>query len=691
MLAAHAAFAQSWAHLSFPGGTTPIARGMNGAPGVYDPASNRMIVFGGRDRDGKNLNDVWVLENANGLGGTPQWVELIPNGAAGSPPARSGHSTVYDSANNRLIIFGGCGGYCAPVLNDVWVLTNANGLGGTPVWTPLQIAGTVPPAPTNAAAAYDSEYNELIVFGGQDGSANPCSTFSDTWTLSNANGLGGSGAWIKVASFGSAPMGQNGAAAAYTTGALILFGGLAMVNGTCTATNDVHELLGPPYFLVVADLTPEGTLPPARSFASIVFDAISGQMLLFGGVDGSGNYLNDVWNFFGQWTQVTPKNSPPAARSGQAAVFDSANERMTIYGGSDASGVLSDTWVLHGPGVSGLSCIAISGVPNILHAEGIAEQVADVVLNCIGGTPAPQGKPIPEYTITYTLNTNITSRLLPEAPELSEALLLIDEPYPTNPLSTSVIREPSSPSQILCTPLGSACSESGTGGTPSPYQTQPNVFVGKQTGPNSLEWKIPIDPPGGNFTRVIRLTNVRANASALPVATGLIPTEVQATVEIQGSPSVRLAGGQQLVVANSLPGISASVLSNASIPQCEPHNAVLLGKSGRAAFDFTVQAQESRPAGFEYPNYGTTLFGAEFPPALVEQNVPGFNYQTETGFYSPSLFTTAPTIGHADFGTRLLVSLGPISAGTHLLRRRRNCWTAPTYPSEPERELRARL
>jgi len=88
---------------------------MNGQPGAYDPASNRMIVFGGRDREGKNLNDVWVLVGANGIG-AHQWVELIHNGAAGSPPARSGHSTVYDSVNNRLIVFGGCGGYCVPVL-----------------------------------------------------------------------------------------------------------------------------------------------------------------------------------------------------------------------------------------------------------------------------------------------------------------------------------------------------------------------------------------------------------------------------------------------------------------------------------------------------------------------------------------------------------------------------------------------
>jgi Galactose oxidase, central domain len=189
LLFAQSALAQSW-NLLAPTGPKPAARGMNGTPGVYDSTSNRMILFGGRDGSGQNLNDVWVLENANGLGGAPNWLELIPNGAAGSPPARSGHSTVYDPVNNRLIVFGGCGGDCLPVLNDVWVLTNANGLGGTAVWTELQVTGG-PAARTNAAVAYDSTKNELFVISGQDGTADPCSSLSDLWVLFNANGSGG--------------------------------------------------------------------------------------------------------------------------------------------------------------------------------------------------------------------------------------------------------------------------------------------------------------------------------------------------------------------------------------------------------------------------------------------------------------------------------------------------------------------
>ncbi len=642
-----------------------------------------MIVFGGRDGDGKNLNDVWVLVNANGLGGGSQWVNLIPNGAAGSPPARSGHSTVYDAANNRLIIFGGCAGYCVPVLNDVWVLTNANGLGGTSVWSQVSVVGNGPPARTNAAAAYVANSGYLIIISGQDGSADPCSTFSDVWALSVPSLPGESSGWNHSSEY-DLPVGINGAAAAYTPplgtgpspqGTITLFGGMRVLNGSCQATNEVWRISPSlPAFIQWDNLVLNGGAgaPPARSFASAFYDPTGQRLLVFGGLNASGAYLNDVWalsNSASHWSLVNPKSAPPPARSGQTAIFDSVHQRMTIFGGTDASGLLNDTWVLHAPGIPEFGCIAFSGVPNIVRAEGIAELMGDLMLNCTGGKPTPQGVPIPEYTVTYTLNTNITSRRLPETPNLSEALLFIDDPWPTMPSPSYLTPpQPQPPSQILCTPVGSNCGETGTGGTPNPYATQPNVFVGKQVGPATVSWKVPIDPPGASGVRVIRLTNVRGNASLLPLPSDVVLPAVQmnARVKISGTLSAPLLGAPQNAVGQSVRGAPASVSSTASLPRCKPHNAVLLGGSGTAAFDFSVQVQEGFAYAFKNRNYGTNLDGPVFPAPLAEQNVPGFVYDTETGFYSPSLFTPAPTLGLADFGTRIHVSFGPISAGTHL-------------------------
>jgi galactose oxidase-like protein len=100
---------------------------------VSDSANDRAIMFGGAANCGP-LKDVWLLTNASGLSGPSAWTQLTPTGTG--PDARYAANAVYDAASNRMIVFGGAaGGYCAgapPLRNDVWILTNANGLGGTP-------------------------------------------------------------------------------------------------------------------------------------------------------------------------------------------------------------------------------------------------------------------------------------------------------------------------------------------------------------------------------------------------------------------------------------------------------------------------------------------------------------------------------------------------------------------------------
>ncbi|HTR35413.1 MAG TPA: kelch repeat-containing protein [Bryobacteraceae bacterium] len=676
LLTAHIASAQSWTQLS-PSGDLPPGRGFNGSSAVYDPSSNEMVVFGGRDSNGNNLNDVWILTNANGQGSS-QWVNLIPNGADGSPPARSGHSAVYDAVNNRMMIFGGCSGYCAPALNDVWVLTNANGQGGTPSWT--EISSSVGPAArTNSAVVYDPAHNDLVVFGGQDGSENPCSTFSDLWTLSHANGLGGSPLWQRPLYIGPVPIfpGQNAPSVAFdpTTEVMTVFGGTGMVNGSCRATNAVSQvsvgnIFAPTWQSVLSDGAAGS--PPARYLHSAVYDATGGRMLVFGGSDGNGNYFNDVWSLsnatgFGSpvWTKLTPSGGPPPARGSQAVVFDSVDQLMTVFGGNNASTWLNDTWVLPAPGISGLSCSALASPSNI-RSEGLAERLGDQILQCTGGTPTPQGQPIPQYTVTLKLNTNVTSRPLPIGRKLSEALLMIDEPFPQSPIPSSQSPYQQEPPQILCKPLGKVCQEIGTDGSPSPYQSQPNVFVGAQTGANSLQWTVPIDPPGVNIARYLRITNVRVNALELGPPPPLPqPVQVLGTVTVAGSQQVPLSGSQT-TLGSAQSGAIASASGNPSLPVCVAHNASLEGASGAAAFDFNVQVQEVFPFSFRVRNYGSILFGPSFPPEISEQNVPGYPYYTETGFYVPSLITSAPEIGLADSGTRILVKFASVQPKVHL-------------------------
>jgi|GEM_PF-4337473 len=77
----------------------------NAQSAAYNPASNTLVIFGGQieaqlPQNYTDLNDLWVLTNANGLGGTPNWVNLIQQGDPASPTPRYGAFTAYDQANN---------------------------------------------------------------------------------------------------------------------------------------------------------------------------------------------------------------------------------------------------------------------------------------------------------------------------------------------------------------------------------------------------------------------------------------------------------------------------------------------------------------------------------------------------------------------------------------------------------------
>lgn len=163
------AAAQTWTQLS-PSGGPPGVRVNHSA--VFNSTNNRMIVFGGLNADGVAhsgplFNDVWVLANADGLGGSSTWTQLSPTG--GPPSARFTHSAVYDAVNNRMTVFAGDPnvGSCGGAVNDVWVLTNADGTGGTPNWVELSPTGVLPSLRDTHTAVYNPATNRMVVFAGR--------------------------------------------------------------------------------------------------------------------------------------------------------------------------------------------------------------------------------------------------------------------------------------------------------------------------------------------------------------------------------------------------------------------------------------------------------------------------------------------------------------------------------------------
>lgn len=78
----------------------------------------------------------------------------------------------------------------------------------------------------------------------------------------------------------------------------------------------------------------------------------------------------------------------------------------------------------------GVVCTLNAGTPPFVRSSGFSELLGDIVANCQGGTPTPNGGMIPQYDISITLNGPVSSRLL-TAGGMLEALLIVDEPNST--------------------------------------------------------------------------------------------------------------------------------------------------------------------------------------------------------------------------------------------------------------------
>lgn len=168
---------------------------------------------------------------------------------------------------------------------------------------------------------------------------------SDTWIWDGVN-------WSQ-ASPATSPSAREGATMAYDnlTGQLILFGGVTAVGSGLL--DDTWSWDGSNWVQLTS-----ATSPPARYDAMMGYDNATGQIVLFGGFGSAGNTgnLNDTWTWDGTtWTQATPAVSPPARVNGSMA-YDLANQALVLFGGTPTTtsqstppgDFLNDTWVFDG-------------------------------------------------------------------------------------------------------------------------------------------------------------------------------------------------------------------------------------------------------------------------------------------------------------------------------------------------------
>jgi len=350
-----------------------------------------------------------------------------------------------------------------------------------------------------------------------------------------------------------------------------------------------------------------------------------------------------------------------------------------------------------------ITCAATAGVNNIVRAEGITELLGDLILNCTSTVNATTfGAPIQQTNFQLSINTNITSRIVSTTGNISEALLLIDEPYPAAgggnppPPIGNLPSATNAQAQLACPATNNTNCQIiskgagiGTTGNYNGSTGHPNIFQGYQNGVNTIAWNgVPVDPPGTSGARILRFTNIRANAFQLGVSSTLVPTQIFALISLNGSTNLTVnQNSTGTAIGTVIPGLLqpptvalGSIPGPASYQQCNSVNTYLIPTLGVSPTDsgITVTATEGFAYSFKPQNYGQ-YYNVRYaaapdylaPGQLYLQNVPGFSYQTESGFAPAVVGLTQPSsgtevVGYADHGTQIQFTVSGISSGVTL-------------------------
>ena len=267
-----------------------------GGLAVYDSANDRVIYFGGLRGTSQVSNDVWELK-ADAFG-MYKARKLSPSGSL--PPQRWLMAGCYDVANHRMVIWGGQN--ASTILGDTWALDLTN---GSEAWTQLSPTGTAPTAAWQCAYVYDSVTKRLYVHGGQTGASYTSQLFYLDISTTNS-------AWANTSVTGG--LAVRGAVMRYdsTNQRLICFGGFdgTLVNNTVRYTSTAS----------FTSWTTQATVNTPAARRSAGTGMINNSFVVTCGRPVSGAWFNDVqeldvsltpasWT----WKTRTPKIYQPVA------------------------------------------------------------------------------------------------------------------------------------------------------------------------------------------------------------------------------------------------------------------------------------------------------------------------------------------------------------------------------------------
>jgi hypothetical protein len=128
------------------------------------------------------------------------------------------------------------------------------------------------------------------------------------------------------------------------------------------------------------------TSPPALADASMVYNAATGNVVMFGGLTGGRvRPIGGTWVWDGStWTMKSTPVSP-TPRHGAAIAYDAATGNVILFGGYSGNGRTADTWVWNG---SAWTMRSPATIPPPRYEASMTYDAAAKNLVLFGGSPA---------------------------------------------------------------------------------------------------------------------------------------------------------------------------------------------------------------------------------------------------------------------------------------------------------------
>lgn len=130
---------------------------------IFDSRSKRMVMYGGRDNSFV-LFDIWGFDLDPNSPTFEKWQDLTVYDRY--PRGRADHVAVFDSVKNRMLVYGGWDDDRNEYLNDTWAFYFAVSPDTAGRWQQIDTGDSYPPRRRHSVSVYDSARDWFIIFGG---------------------------------------------------------------------------------------------------------------------------------------------------------------------------------------------------------------------------------------------------------------------------------------------------------------------------------------------------------------------------------------------------------------------------------------------------------------------------------------------------------------------------------------------